>query len=174
MTHNALISITCADRIGLVAAIAGRLFDLGTNLADATVAVLGGAAEFSAVAELPDSLPLEQVADELRTLPELSDASVSVEPFALPTERAPSGRVSHRISVSGGDRPGLIARLSEVFVQFGANIVRLNAERIPVPTGTRYALVIALFIPPENAETCLATVANTAGGLGLDCYVEPL
>jgi predicted amino acid-binding ACT domain protein len=86
----------------------------------------------------------------------------------------PSGRVTHRITVSGGDRPGLIARLSEVFVEFKANIVRLNAERIVATDATQYAVIIAVSIPEENVRSCLATVANTAGGLGLNCEWEEL
>jgi glycine cleavage system transcriptional repressor len=67
----------------------------------------------------------------------------------------------------------LIARLSEVFVQFGANIVRLNAERIDAPGGgSQYAVIFAVFLPEGSAQSCLATVANTAGSLALSCQWE--
>jgi len=39
------ISVMSRDRVGLVAAIAGCLFDLGGDLSDTTFAVLGGGAE---------------------------------------------------------------------------------------------------------------------------------
>ena len=71
--------------------------------------------------------------------------------------------------VSGGDRPGLIARLSEVFGQFNANIVRMDAQRLPEQGlyVTRFAVSLT-----ERVEACLATVANTAGELNLACHVE--
>ena len=65
MATTALISILCPDRIGLVAAIAGRLFDLGGNLADTTFAVLGGGAEFTAVCEFPEGVTPETIEAEV-------------------------------------------------------------------------------------------------------------
>jgi glycine cleavage system transcriptional repressor len=60
-----------------------------------------------------------------------------------------------------------------VFVQFKANIVRLDAERIPAPDGDiRYAVNISVWIPSGAESSCLATVANTAGELGLTCSSE--
>jgi glycine cleavage system transcriptional repressor len=172
MATTALISILCADRIGLVAAIAGRLFDLGGNLADTTFAVLGGGAEFTAVCEFPEGVTPETIEAELRGLPELKDADVTVSSFDLAPVHGPSGHVTHRITVSGGDRPGLIARLCEVFVQFEANVVRLNAERIPRPHNDEYVVNVAVWIPDASARSCLATVTNTAGELGLSCQWE--
>jgi glycine cleavage system transcriptional repressor len=174
MTLNALVSISCPDRVGLVAAITGCLFELGGNLGDTTFAVLGEGAEFIAVVEVPGEMTPEGIDAELRKLPELEHAEISVSRFTLAPVHGPSGQITHRITVSGGDRPGLIARLCEVFVEFKANIVRLNAERIPAPDGTRYAVIIALSIPEANASSCLATVANTAGGLGLSCDIAEL
>jgi glycine cleavage system transcriptional repressor len=173
MTTVALISITCPDRVGLVSAVSGRLFELGANLGDTTFAVLGGGAEFTSVVELPEDMELEAADAELRVLPELEAADISVTRFALPPVHGPLGRVTHTITVTGGDRPGLIARLSEVFVQFGANIVRLNAERIDAPGGgSQYAVTFAVNLPEGGARSCLATVANTAGSLALTCHWE--
>ena len=169
MTTTALVSILCPDRVGLVAAIAGRLFDLGGNLADTTFAVLGEGAEFTSVCEFEAGVSLEQVERDLRDLPELQDAEVSVAHFDLAPVHGPSGRITHRIVVTGGDRPGLVARLSEVFIQFTANIVRLNAERIPTPEGEQYAVTVDVWIPEDKAGACLATVVNTAGELSLNC-----
>lgn len=172
MATTALISILCADRIGLVAAIAGRLFDLGGNMADTTFAVLGGGAEFTAVCEFPGGVTPETIEAELRGLPELEDADVTVSSFDLAPVHGPSGHVTHQITVGGGDRPGLIARLCEVFVQFEANVVRLNAERIPGPHHDEYVVNVSVWIPDASARSCLATVTNTAGELGLSCHWE--
>ena len=169
MAKTALISVRCPDRVGLVAAIAGRLFDLGGNLSDTTFAVLGGGAEFTSLCELPDGVSLKAVAAELKGLDELGEAEVVVRQFGMPAVHGPSGQITHRITVAGGDRPGLIARLCEVFVQFKANIVRLNAERIAGARADQYAISIDVWIPAASAASCLATVGNTAGELGLVC-----
>ncbi len=168
------VSISVADRPGLVAAVAGRLFDLGANLGDTSFAVLGTGSEFTTVCELPDEVLPETVVSELTGLEELAGAKVEAAPFPLDPQSGPSGKVSHRIVVDGGDRPGLIARLCEVFVQFDANIVRLNAQRIPASRGDQYVIYITISVAPSRAEPCLATIANTAGEVGLSCRWEAL
>ena len=167
MEHAVLVSIVCRDRPGLVAAVSGRLYDLGANLADTTFAVLGEGAEFTAVVLPAKDQTGEDIRRELAALDEIADGTVDVRDWRLSTHHAPSGRITHRIEVAGGDRPGLIARLSEVFGQFGANIVRLNAETIPGTGGAQYVTRFAVWIPAERADACLATVGNTAGELRL-------
>ncbi|MBI2236792.1 MAG: amino acid-binding protein [Magnetospirillum sp.] len=164
-----LISVFGPDRTGLIAAITGRLFELGANLGDTSFAMLGTGAEFTSVCDLPADVAVAEVERDLLAMPELAGMSVSVCPFDLEPAHGPSGRITHRVVVMGGDRPGLIARLSEVFGQFKANIVRLDAQRLSEQGlyVTRFAVSI-----PERAEACLNTVANTAGELNLTCTVE--
>lgn len=174
MGKTVLISVICPDRVGLVAAITGRLFDLGGNLSDTTFAVLGGGAEFTSICELPESVELADVESDLGTLPVLDGAELTVRSFDMAAVHGPSGRITHRVMVIGGDRPGLIARLCEVFVQFKANIVRLNAEKIPGGSEDHYAITLNVWIPDGRAPSCLATVDNTAGELGLECRWEKI
>ena len=164
-----LISIFCPDRTGLIAAITGRLFEIGADLGDTSFAMLGSGAEFTSVCDLPADIGAQDLEADLATLPELAGARISVRPFELAPAAGPLGRGSHRIVLSGGDRPGLIARLSEVFGQFQANIVRLDAQRVPEQGLYVTRLAVAI---PARAEACLNTVANTAGELNLSCYVE--
>lgn len=174
MATLALVSTVCPDRVGLVSAITGTLFDRGVNLRDATFAVMGQGAEFSAVCDLPETLDLDALQAELAGLPELDGAQVRVTSFAFDPSPGPLGRITHRIEVSGGDQPGLIARMSEIFTQFDANIVRLDAQTLPEPQGERYAIRFAVSIPEERRTPCLAAVANTAESLGLTCRAEAL
>ena len=169
MTVRALVSIIAEDHTGLIAAITGRLYDLGANLGDTTFAVLGSAAEFTSVCELPDGTALESVERDLKGLPLLSGAKVNVAPFTYAMLHGPAAHITHRIEIAGRDSPGLLARLSEVFVEFGANIVRLNSEREAGAEGARYISRIAVWIPDQRSATCLATVANTAQQMGLTC-----
>jgi len=169
MATTVLVSIICSDRVGLVTAVTGELFDIGVNLGDTTFAVLGGGAEFTAVCSLPDDISIDQLKAVLKDLDVLSDAEVVVSPFELSPVHGETALITHRISVKGGDRPGLIARLSEVFIQFEANIVRLNSNGIPGGAEDQYEVRIAVWIPPKSAKTCLATIVNTAGELQLSC-----
>jgi glycine cleavage system transcriptional repressor len=171
MSHGALVSIICEDRVGLIAAVTGRLYELGVNLGDTTFAVLGGGAEFTTVAEIPSHHSLGLIEQELAAIPMLKGAKISVAPLSFRAEHGDSARITHRIEIAGEDSPGLIARLSETFVGFGANIVRLNSERVPGGRGYRYVTRIAVWIAPEKSKACLATVANTAEELRLTCKI---
>lgn len=172
MPSIALVSILSRDRVGLVSAVADFLFTAGVNLRDTTFAVYGAGAEFSSVCELPDDTGVAEIERGLAALPELEGAEVRVAPFAFDPLPGPAVRITHRIEVSGGDQLGLIARLAEIFAQFGANIVRLDAQKLPDAEGGRYVTRFAVSLPPDRAETCLAAIANTAGSLGLESSAE--
>jgi len=167
---HVLLSVFCPDQTGLVAAITGRLFEIGANLGDTSFAVLGTAAEFTAICRIPEHIDDRQLRDDLSALPELTDATVTVSSFGLDAQHGPSAQITHVVSVSGGDRPGLIARLSEVFTQFKANIVRMDAQSMPDARGNRYVTRFAVNIPTASTDACMNTVANTAEELGLTCH----
>jgi len=169
---TALVSVLCEDRVGLVSAIADYLFSTGVNLRDTTFAAMGAGAEFTSVCELPGGLTPEELEAGLASLAPLDGAQVRVVPYAFDPAPGPMNRITHRIEIGGGDQLGLIARLSEIFTQYGANIVRLDAQKLPDAEGGRYVTRFAVWLPPERAEICLATVANTAGSLRLDSRVE--
>ena len=163
----ALVSILAEDHVGLIAEIADHLFDAGINLRDTSCAVLGTGAEFTAVCELPDGLTVEALEQGLLRLPTLAAAEVRVVPYRFDPWPDETGKVTHRVTISGGDQLGLVARLSHVFAQNEANIVRLEARKLPDSEGGLYVTRFAVWIPPGRANMCLATVANTAGSLGL-------
>lgn len=169
MANVALISVLCPDRPGLVAAITGCLFDLGGNLGDTSFAVLGAGAEFTSVCALPDALSFDAADAALRQLPELEGAEIALRRFDMSPDHAPSGEVTHQIVVGGGDQPGLVARLCETFQEFGGNIVSLNAGRSASEGGDTYVIRLAVWLPEEGADACLATVFNTAQHLQLSC-----
>lgn len=184
MSRVLLVSIFCDDRVGLVSGVTGLLFDQAANLRDVSFAVLGRAAEFAAVCEMPDHVTAEALRDDLATLPVLAGAEIKVAPFDDSAATDTSGRVTHRIEISGGDQPGLIARLSEIFASFEANVVELDARTLPpIPgpppggsgaggDGARYVMRFAVWLPAERAEVCLSAVANTTEAMGLACTVR--
>jgi len=162
-----LIQIFARDTPGLVSAISGCLFDLGLNLGDTTFAVLGTGAEFTVVVEEPVPVTTQEIDQRLRDLPELEGAEIQVEEFDIEPTHSPQAQVTHRIVIRGDDQPGLVARLTEVFQDYDANIVRLNAEREIDSTGPTYVLRISAWIPDSRADACIAAVTNTASQLQL-------
>ncbi len=165
MTDVVRLSIWCRDRVGLVSAIAARLFDLGINLGDGTFATLGEGAEFTALCELPTGVEPAALRDELGKLPELAAATIHISPFGLGMHQLDAAKVTHEITCVGPDQPGLLARLSEALVGSGANIASLVATRLEGRVEL-YRMILTVGIPGNRTETCLATLRNTAQQLG--------
>ncbi|MDZ7788423.1 MAG: ACT domain-containing protein [Halofilum sp. (in: g-proteobacteria)] len=162
-----LIQLFARDEPGLVSSVSGCLFDLGLNLGDTTFAVLGTGAEFTVVVEEPVPVEIAEIEQRLRELPELDGADIRVEQFDIAPVHGPSARITHRITIRGDDQPGLVTRLTEVFGDYDANIVRLNAERIPSGSGSTYVIRLAVWLPDNRADACIAAVRNTASQLQL-------
>ncbi|MCF8480051.1 MAG: amino acid-binding protein [Rhodospirillum sp.] len=174
MTNTLRIALSCPDRTGLVAAVAGRLFDLGANLGDTSFATLGSTAEFTIVCSMPEDVTVEETRESLAALPELKGADLWVGHPRDEAEGAQDKKITHTIIVSGGDRPGLVTRLAEAFGEYGASIVRLTSERLDDVEGVRYVVRFETRIPKEKEMTCLATVKNTSEELGLACSFKSL
>jgi len=175
MSRVVLITLMGSDRVGLISEVTGRLFDLGANLGDASFAVLGESCKFTCLADVDEALSATDITRELEGLATLAGARIEVSDFTRPPEAAANARSTHVIEVSGGDRPGLIARLSEVFVEFAANVVRMNSTRVRRSDGEAvYVTRFEVWLPPERAEACLSAVSNTAGQLQLDYRVRQI
>jgi glycine cleavage system transcriptional repressor len=172
MPSIALISILCRDKVGLVSAVSDFLFAAGVNLRDTNFAAYGSGAEFTSVCELPPALDVGMLDKGLRRIPELQDAELRVLPYAFEPAPSPQLRITHRVEVAGGDQLGLIARLSEIFAQFGGNIVRLEAQTQTKAQGGRYVTRFAVSLPRDEAEACLEAIARAAAALGLECRIE--
>jgi glycine cleavage system transcriptional repressor len=174
MANILRIALSCPDRTGLVAAVSGRLFDLGANLGDTSFATLGSTAEFTIVCTMPESVTVEETREALAALPELKGADLWVGHPKDESTTAQGNKVTHSIVVSGGDRPGLVTRLAEAFGEYGASIVRLTSERLDDVEGFRYLVRFETRIPKEKEMTCLATVKNTSEEMGLSCSFKSL
>ncbi|WP_373083752.1 glycine cleavage system protein R [Sneathiella sp.] len=170
--YKALLSVFSNDRVGLISLVTGHLFDKGINLGDTSFAVLGKGGEFTSIIEIPDDLTESILMAELRSLDGLSEADIDVRRFRLADVTTPPTEITHDIKCEGSDQPGLLARLSEVFIDFEANIVRLKSDQVNTPGGMKYVTLFSVNIPPQRANSCLAALDNTASALGQSLSYE--
>jgi glycine cleavage system transcriptional repressor len=167
-----LISIIGRDRVGVVSAVTGYLFETGANLADSAFAVLGEGFEFSCIAEFAAGADEEEVSSGLAALELLDGARITVSRFAFGLGRGDSAIITHIVDILGGDRPGLVARISEVLVEYGANIVRMSSKRVPTDAGFDYRTRFAINVGEGRITALEAALYNSAGSLRLNCQVE--
>ncbi|MBL7003636.1 MAG: amino acid-binding protein [Gammaproteobacteria bacterium] len=162
-----ILSVSAQDKSGLIAAVTGCLFDLGANCGDTNFAVLGQGSEMTCVFDLPAEIVVDDINQGLAELEELSAAKYDIKPFSYSKDHNESATITHLITIHGGDHQGLLAQLSETFIQFNANIVRLSSRQIEGSDGMEYHIEMSVFIPQSTQESCLAVVGNTASSLQL-------
>ncbi|MEP3248338.1 MAG: amino acid-binding protein [Sneathiella sp.] len=164
--YKALLSVYSHDRVGLISEVTSHLFDRGINLGDTSFAILGKGGEFTSIIHIPEDQPENILVRELQSIEGLEEAEIDIKRFSLRNAQTPPTQITHRIKCEGEDQPGLLARLSEVFIDFDANIVRLKSDQMETAAGTRYITRFSVNIPKERATNCLAALGNTAEGLG--------
>lgn len=163
-----ILSVSTQDKTGLIAAVTGCLFDIGANCGDTNFAVLGQGAEMTCVFDLPEEIDIDDVSEGLSELPELESANVKIQTFSYSKKHDESATITHIVNIYGGDHQGLLAHLSESFIQFNANIVRLSSRQKAGSEGMEYHIEMAVWIPEENQDHCLSVVGNTASSLELN------
>jgi len=170
-----LISIFGKDQVGVVSSVTGQLFEVGANLADSSFAVLGEGFEFSTVAAFEGDVSAADIESGLTSLDLLDGAQVSVTGFHYDISRGDSAEITHLVEISGGDRPGLVARMSDVLVDYGANIVRMSSRRVDIADGTTdYRTRFAIHVAGDRFQALEAALANTAGSLRLQCRIDAI
>lgn len=170
MTRTISLSIEGPDRVGVVSAVTSELFDFGCNLADTSYAVLGQGFEFTCVAEVPKSVSDEELEKVLGELDELSQSNITITAFTFSLDHSKNSNVSHIIELSGGDRPGLIARVSEALADYGANIVKMSSRRVEGTGGQYgYRTHFEIYVDDSRKALCENAIYNTAGSLNLKC-----
>lgn len=170
---NFLITIIGRDQVGVISEVSGYLFDIGANIADSSYAVLGEGFELSAVATFVSAIDTSEIEEGLAGLATLNGARIAIVPFDFDTKRSETATISHTVEITGGDRPGLVARISEVLVEYDANIVRMSSKRNVDDQGeAHYRTRFAICAAEDRLDALSAALANTAGSLRLNCTIE--
>lgn len=173
MERALLLSIKGPDRVGVVSAVTATLFDSGCNLADTSYAVLGQGFEFTCIIEVSSSVSDDELNSKINELEVLDGSSISLSPFSFSLDHAANSDISHVIELSGGDRPGLIARVSEALCDFDANIVNMSSRRVVGDRGQyHYKTRFDINVADSRKVMCENAIYNTAGSLNLECIFK--
>ena len=115
------------DRPGIVASVTGALLELGGNVEDSQMSILGGHFAVMLLVAVPDGTQREEVAERLsevaqeHELEAISVAEVS-EGAARPTPP------THVVTVCGADSPGIVHAVSSALAEAGVNITDLETK----------------------------------------------
>jgi predicted amino acid-binding ACT domain protein len=168
--HQYIVTVTAADRVGIVYSVAGTLRDAGGNILELSQTVMRG--YFTIILEVEFSGPRDPkaLAEAISERGKRFDLTVVVLPVK-PDAAVPAVPGGERfiLTVLGGDAPGNIHGIAGCLAAHGVNIVDLHAR----VDGPRFALVMEAFLPPDLAPgTVRAELERFGREHGLEAYVQ--
>jgi glycine cleavage system transcriptional repressor len=178
MTRWYILSAIGRDRPGLVSELAQLVLDADANLEDSRMTILGS--DFAVIllcssraAETPDRLSLG--AKHLER-----DHGLTILIRELGAGRRPAvpahGTRLYRIEAAGEDRAGIVAGICGVLARHGVNIVELESQSQPGPSGSsHYRMTIRAEVPEAVEPRALREALDReAERLVLDVALMPL
>jgi glycine cleavage system transcriptional repressor len=166
--HWYMLTLVGKDRPGIVAAITKALFEDGCNLGEASMLRLGDNFTIMLMASCADSS--ENLGRLLAPVAERLALRLHVDPI--------EGRLhSHiesdvRITVSGADRPGIVAQVTDALAKAGLNIVGLESD----VAGTAQKPIYIMHIEGQALQgiDALRQALASVTGKGIEATLHPI
>ncbi|MGB0722324.1 MAG: glycine cleavage system protein R [Gammaproteobacteria bacterium] len=122
--HWYMLSLAGSDRPGIVAAMTQAIWDLGGELGEASMMRLGG--NFTVM--LMASADVTQTELETAVAEALDDPSLHIHVSPITGSLHSHLEPNLRITVSGADQPGIVARVTGMLAEQGFNILDLESD----------------------------------------------
>ncbi len=161
------------DRTGIIAAVSQTLFEQGCNLEDVSQTSLQDQFVGIFIASLGGQVDQGALLRVLRERFDPQGLFVHLSPVDAARERPSFPGEPFVITTVGPDRPGLVAGISGLLAQFGANITNLKA----IPRSDRerqeYVTFYEVDIPAAaDRQAFRAALRGRARELGLDVNLQ--
>lgn len=149
MKHQLVITLTGADRVGLVEHITKILLDYNANVDASRMAHLGG--EFAMLALV--SVPAENFKSLQQgfTALEKEGFQVTCKPTNTATTSQYSGWLPYHLTVHGADHEGIIHHITQYLADLGINIETMDTNMVQAPmSGTPLFTMDAIIVVPPH------------------------
>jgi glycine cleavage system transcriptional repressor len=165
------VTVIGVDRPGIIAAVTGALAEVGGNLEDSSMTILGGHFAMSLLVSVPGA---DGGADEnaVRAALEPVTGQLGLAAFVGAVTAEPDHTRTGRpyvVSVHGADRPGIVSRLMGVIAAHAGNVTDLTTRL----TGSLYVVVADVDLPVgADAEALQHALGEAADALGVEVTVR--
>jgi glycine cleavage system transcriptional repressor len=167
---NYIVTVTAADRVGIVHSVTGTIHEHGGNILELSQTVLRDYFTIILAVEFPEprnprTLSAAIIANGAKfdLNVEVIDAEVTrSDPIMMQGDR-------FILTVLGADRPGNIHGISGCLAKHGVNIVDLHARS----DADRFSMIMEAFLPPDlEPGTVRDELERFGRNLGLETYVQ--
>ncbi len=156
------------DRPGIVAAVSGILFDLGCNLADCAMTLLGDQFAMILLVQVPDEVSADVLDKRLKENPISRELLATIGEVRHTSKSSGSPYV---VSIHGADRPGIIFRVSEALAKKMVNITDLTSH---LAEGV-YTMVLDVEVPESlGLDEVGRDLQGVAEELGVEITFRPV
>jgi glycine cleavage system transcriptional repressor len=168
--HTYIVTVTAADRVGIVYSVAGTLRDQGGNILELSQTVMRGYFTIILAVEFPEPCDRRALIEAITERGKRFDLTVAVIEASDGSLQPPVANGERFIlTVLGDDRPGNIHGIAGCLAAHGVNIVDLHAR----VDGSRFALVMEAFLPHDLTPGMIRAELERFGrDHGLEAYVQ--
>ena len=167
---NYVVTVTAADRVGIVHSVTGTVRDEGGNVLELSQTVMRGFFTIILVVEFPEPMDTRVLAASIIEKGRKFQLTVAVlEADAQPTPPKSVGGDRFILTVLGNDHPGNIYGIAGCLADRGVNIVDLHARA----EGPIFSLVMEAYLPSNRSPGEIREALEKFGkDLGLEAYVQ--
>jgi predicted amino acid-binding ACT domain protein len=167
--HTYIVTVTAADRVGIVFSVAGTVRDQGGNILELSQTVMRGYFTIILAVEFTEPRDPRKLAAAISERGKRFDLTVAVIERKTGLEAPVPHGERFILTVLGADNPGNIHGIAGCLAAHGVNIVDLHAR----VDGPRFSLIMEAFLPPDLPPgTVRAELERFGRDHGLEAYVQ--
>jgi glycine cleavage system transcriptional repressor len=172
--NKVILSVLGHDRPGIVAAVAGVLFEQNCNIENVSQTILQTEFSGSFIVSLPSDLLLDDLREILIEELAAVDMHVHIEPIATESAAYKSKESEpFVITTKGPDRKGLVAAISATIARYDANITNLQAVFKGGDEPGNNIMIYEVDIPSDiDQKTFFHELRKKAKSLALDISIQ--
>lgn len=147
MPREYIITMTAANRVGILSAVTKAMSELGADLKEASQTVVHGYFTMIFCAEFPDTLESCVIVDHLQDVCRPFGIDVNLKDPAAegPREKQPQSERLFTLRVGGDNQPGILRELSAAISLRRIDIAGMHAVR--TRTGEGFEMVMKIAVP---------------------------
>lgn len=165
MPREFIITMTAANRVGILSAATRAMAELGGDLREASQTVVRGFFTMIFSAEFPDQLDQQVIRDHLQDACRSFHTEVGVNEVPAGTGRPEARDVPpvrlHVLRLGGDNQPGVLRELSGLISMSRIDITGMHAVR--VRGGRGFEMIMKIAIPADTDTEKLLRDLNEAG-----------
>jgi glycine cleavage system regulatory protein len=172
MLATLVMTVSGADRPGLVQLVAATVADHGGNWLESRMCRLGG--QFAGILRV--EVPHDRRDELVRALAKLEQSGLQAIVHAEGAAIVPSAGAMANLELVGHDRPGILRSVSGVLAAHGVNVEELSSERVSAPMGggTLFQARATVVVPPAvTLGAVRADLEKIAADLMVDLTLQP-